>query len=70
MSILSLNNRPIDRSSLEIEGVDRSDYPDFVDTFFSFARFHQGRKLTDEELQQLTENEGELLNEMAINSLF
>lgn len=43
----------------EVENVNMSDSPDFVDAFISKAYLHDGRvsrELTDEELEKLNEN--------------
>jgi len=62
---MNLNGKKIDKPSLEIDGVDSSDYPDFSDAYFSAAFFTDGEELTEEELQELTESYPEELNEMA-----
>jgi hypothetical protein len=43
----------IDYSSIEIDGIDERDAPDFVDTYVSYAEWNDGIELTDEELEQL-----------------
>ena len=43
----------IDYSSIEIDGVDSRDYPDFVDSYVSYAEWNDGIELTDEELEHL-----------------
>ncbi len=48
----------------EVEGVDYSDYPDFCDAYFSYAEFGDGTPLTDSELEQLTDENGDVVNEM------
>ena len=54
---ITLNGKQVDARSIEIEGIDRCDYPDFVDAFISFATFTDGTELTSEELDQFnTEN--------------
>lgn len=52
-----------DTEDLEIEGIDRSDYPDFSDAYFSKG-YLKGREepLTDEELEYLTDKYPEELN--------
>jgi hypothetical protein len=51
---------------LEIDGVDPKDYPDFCDAYFVHAVFEDTKQdLTDEELEQLAEDNGDVLNEMA-----
>lgn len=63
---LMANGRVFD---LEVSGVDRSDFPDFCDAYFSDGLVHIDREglrpLTDTELEWLTEDCGEKLNEMA-----
>ena len=51
---------------VEIDGVDTRDYPDFCDAYFNYAVFEDTKEeLTDEQLEQLTENYPEVVNEMA-----
>ena len=47
----------IDYSSIEIDGVDSLDYPDFVDTYISYADWNDGIELTDKELEHLNDLE-------------
>jgi len=42
----------VDLQSFEIEGIDHSDYPDFVDAFLSYGQYADGTEMTDEELQE------------------
>jgi hypothetical protein len=59
-----LNGRVV--VDVEVDGVDTRDYPDFCDAYFSYAVFEDTTEvLTDEELELLTENNSEILNEMA-----
>ena len=53
----------------EIDGVDKRDYPDFCDAFFSYGLVN-GREATEEELEYATMEFGSLLNNMAHESLF
>jgi len=63
---LTLNGREVDPKSINIEGVDRSDYPDFADAFIGEAQWmNDGTALNDEELEQLTEENGCLVSEEA-----
>lgn len=41
--------------SIEVEGIDHSDTPDFVDAFISYAEYN-GEKLTDSELEILNQD--------------
>jgi hypothetical protein len=59
-----LNGRVV--VDVEVDGVDTRDYPDFCDAYFSYAVFEDTlEELTDEELELLTENNSDVLNEMA-----
>ena len=54
----------IDRTSIEIEGIDFNDYPKFCDAYISEAKFNDGTELTDEQLDELTDEHGEIINEI------
>ena len=54
---------------LEIEGVDSRDFPDFCDAYFSNGRYEDGTPLTEDELNKLTDLAGDVLWEMAFQSL-
>lgn len=48
---------------IEIDGIDSRDYPDFCDAYFSHAVYADSLEpLTDEELEDFTENNQDLLN--------
>jgi cob(I)alamin adenosyltransferase len=61
---ISLNGRPVDISSIEIDGIDTSDYPDFVDAYIASADYEDGTPLTDEELNQFQEENYDLVSEL------
>lgn len=64
MARITLNNRPV--FDLEVQGVDSRDYPDFSDAFFSGGVWEDtGDLLTDEELEKLTSQYPEVVNELA-----
>jgi hypothetical protein len=42
--------------SIELDGIDMSDYPDFCDAFISYAEAKDGTPLTDEQLELLNED--------------
>jgi predicted NAD/FAD-binding protein len=54
---------------LEIDGVDSSDYPDFCNAYFSSGCYEDGTPLTDDELNKLTDLAGDVVWEMAFDSL-
>lgn len=54
---------------LEVDGVVSGDYPDFSDAYFSSGRYENGTPLTEDELDHLTILAGDVLWEMAFESL-
>ena len=64
-----INGKEIDMRSLEIDGVDPRDYPDFSDAYISHASFTDGSDLSDEEMDQLNDEHGDLVHELAYDSL-
>ncbi len=54
---------------LEVDGVNPSDYPDFCDAYFSDGYYEDGTPLTEDELNKLTDLAGDVLWEMAFESL-
>lgn len=62
-----LNGRQV--VDLEVDGVDGSDYPDFCDAYFSSASYEDGTPLTEDELNKLTDLAGDVLWELAYESL-
>ena len=45
----------IDKSSLDVDGIDWSDYPDFVDAYIASAQWNDGSDLTNDELNELND---------------
>lgn len=64
------NGKELDIRSLEVEGIDTRDYPDFCDAYFSYGEYKDGLKLTDDELIQLGDEHGDLLHETVFDTLF
>jgi hypothetical protein len=58
-----LIRRIVEVGSLEIDGVDGRDAPDFSDAYFSAGQFEDGTKMTDEELGELAEEHPDILEE-------
>ena len=54
--------------NLEVDGVDSWDYPDFSDAYFCYACYEDGTQLTDDELNELTDLHGDVVNQMAFES--
>ena len=53
---------------LEVDGADSRDYPDFADAYFNYACYEDGTPLTDDELNELTDLHGDVVNQMAFES--
>lgn len=64
--MLIFKNRKV--VNLEVDGVDLGDYPDFADAYFSYGCYEDGTELTDEELNELTDSHGDIVNQMAFDS--
>lgn len=62
---MKLNGRTV--KNAEVDGVESDDYPDFCDAFFSYAEYEDGTPLNDEELEQLEEVHGEMINQLALD---
>jgi len=58
---ISINGKEVDTDSLEIDGIDMKDYPDFVDAYFSYGEFMDGSEMNQDELDHLRDKEGGLL---------
>lgn len=54
----------VDPKSIEIDGIDMRDYPDFSDAFISYAEDHKGRELTDAELDAFNDSHYDITNEI------
>jgi hypothetical protein len=66
---VTVNGKEINVSSIEVEGVNSWDSPDFVDAYITYAEFADGTPLSDDELDQLTDEHGDLVNQAAHDSL-
>ena len=64
---MQLNGRRV--KNAEVDGVDLDDYPDICDAFFSYAEYEDGTPLNDEELEQLEEEFGDLINQLAAEKM-
>lgn len=53
---------------LQVDGVDGRDYPDFADAYFSYGCYEDSTELTDDELNELTDSHGDIVNQMAFDS--
>lgn len=65
----SLDGRIVDMGSIEIDGIDTEDYPDFSDAYIAYAEFEDGTPLSEDELMRLEEENYGLVNDLAHESL-
>ena len=56
-----LCQRCVDMGSIEIEGIDGRDYPDFSDAFVSMAEWDNGEPLSEDELNELQDQHSDLI---------
>ena len=63
-----INNKEVDKASIEIDEVLSWDYPDFCDAYISEAFFTNGNDLSDKEIQELENDYPDLLNELALET--
>ena len=66
---IAFQGRMIDRGSIELDDVHSWDYPDFSDAYISYATFTDGTPLSDDELDQFNDQYGDLVHELAYDSL-
>ena len=59
----------VDLNSLEVDGIDTRDYPDFCDAYISKGYYLDGTELPDDILEELNED-GELVYQLVIEKLF
>ena len=53
-NLFKYNGKLVDYYSIEIDGIDRRDHPDYVDAFVSHAEYWKnGKALTDEEIEDM-----------------
>ena len=53
--------RCVDVASIEIDGIDGRDYPDFSDAFVSEASWDNGEPLSEDELNELQDQHSDLI---------
>jgi hypothetical protein len=57
-----VNGKQVDVASIEIDGIDRNDYPDFSDAYISAAQYTDGTPLDDKAVDQLNDMAYEWVN--------
>jgi hypothetical protein len=66
---VDINGKEINVGSIEVEGVNSWDSPDFADAYITYAEFMDGTPLSEDELVQLEQEHGDLVNQAAHGSL-
>jgi hypothetical protein len=64
-STIHINGRAVDVNSLDVDGVNPQDRPDFVDAYFVSGDYMDGTELSDEELDYLSMEYPEIVNDLA-----
>ena len=57
-----VNGKQVDVSTIDIDGIDRRDYPDFSDAYISAAQYTDGTPLDDKAVEQLNNMAYEWVN--------
>lgn len=65
---IKFNGKKVDLNTLEVDGVDSNDYPDFVDSYITYAEYSNGKKLTDDELDDFTDQFPDIAQELAMET--
>jgi hypothetical protein len=51
--------------NVQVGGICMNDYPDFVDAYISYAEDSSGHSLSDDQLERLTNDNSEFVQQMA-----
>ena len=68
--MIHLNGKEIDISSIQVDGVDTKDYPDFVDAYICDCYYVDGKQLSEAEIDMLVEKYDTLTYDSVIDSIF
>jgi hypothetical protein len=70
MDKVTINGKPVNIRSIEVDGVDTRDYPDFADSYATYAEFEDGTPLSDQELELLQDKHGDVVYQVVYDTLF
>jgi hypothetical protein len=62
---IMVDGKPVNYDSIELEDVHKWDHPDYVDAYASYAEFENGKELTDKQLDELTSEYSDIINQIA-----
>tara|TARA_R100001594_G_scaffold3638_1_gene13532 strand:+ start:582 stop:797 length:216 start_codon:yes stop_codon:yes gene_type:complete len=60
-----IDNKEVNINTIKIDNVYSWDYPEYCDAFVSFAKFIDGKTLSPRQLDTITDNYQELVNDLA-----
>ena len=63
-----IDGKEVDITTIEVDNISASDYPDFSDAYASKAEFMDGTELTDDQLSILDDKYSYLINQAAVDS--
>ena len=66
-NVLPFNGKQVDLRSIEIDGIDRSDYPDFTDAYITAAEYTDGTPLSEDEIEQFSAENSGLASELVLD---
>lgn len=64
-----INDKEVDLGSVEIGGIDPSDYPDFADAFVEYAESVNGYGLTEAECELLQDKYSDIIYDLIIDNV-
>jgi len=67
---VTINGKSVNIRSIEVDGVDTRDYPDFADSYATYAEFEDGTPLSDQELELLQDKHGDVVYQVVYDTLF
>jgi hypothetical protein len=65
-----IGGKEVDVGSIEIDGIDRSDYPDFADAYVDSASFVDGSELSESQLESLQDLYNDVVYEIIIDTVY
>ena len=61
--------KAVDPDTIEVDGVDTNDHPDYVDAYPVYAQFFQGEALSEAQLEELADRYPEVIQEVAYQTM-
>lgn len=64
-----INEKEVDIGSIEIGGIDPSDYPDFADAYVEYAESVNGYGLTEAECELLQDKYSDIIYDLIVDNV-